>query len=66
MPKTFCQTKKNETDKNWKTIWNNVLFWVLRLYAKFQATRSKNDKQSAQRKISIICRFNKSRFLNKK
>ena len=35
MPKTFNQNTKNQkhkmknkTDKNWKKIWNNVLFWV--------------------------------------
>ena len=35
MPKTFYQITKNEkqtikdkTNKNWKTIWINVLFWV--------------------------------------
>ena len=35
MPKIFYQITKNEkhtmnkkTDKTWKTIWNNVLFWV--------------------------------------
>ena len=35
MSKTFYQITKNEkhtikdkTYKNWKTIWNNVLFWV--------------------------------------
>ena len=42
MPKTFYQVTKNEkykirnkTNKNWKTTWNNILFWVQRLYAKF-------------------------------
>ena len=42
MSKTFYQITKN--DKNWKRAWNNVLFWVLRLYTKFYATRNKNDK----------------------
>ena len=62
MPKTFYQITKNEkdtiknkTDKNWKKTWNNVLFWVRRLYAEFQATRSENDKYSTQRKISLCC-----------
>ena len=39
MPKTFYQitknekqTTKNKTNRIWKTIWNNVLFWVQRLY----------------------------------
>ena len=51
MPKTFYQITKNEkhtiknkTNKNWKTTWNNVLFWVQRLYAEFQARKSENDK----------------------
>ena len=30
-------------------------FWVRRLYAEFQATRSENDKYSTQRKISLCC-----------
>ena len=42
MPKIFYQISKNEkhtvknkVNKNWKTTWNNVLFWVQRLYAEF-------------------------------
>ena len=42
MPKKFYQITKNEkhtikdkTDKNKKTTWNNVLFWVQGLYSKF-------------------------------
>ena len=28
-------TIKDKTDKNWKKTWNNILFWVQRLYAEF-------------------------------
>ena len=28
-------TIKKKSDKNWKTIWNNVLFWVYRSYEEF-------------------------------
>ena len=35
---------KNKTNRNWKTTWNNILFWVKRLYEEFQAMRSENDK----------------------
>ena len=42
MPNTFYRITKNEkdtiknkTDKSWKTIWNNALFWVQRFYGEF-------------------------------
>ena len=44
-------TIRKKANKNWKKTWNSVLFWVQRLYPDFQATKSENDKQSAQRKI---------------
>ena len=57
MPKTFYQITKNEkhtiknkTYKNWKTIWNNILFWVQRLYEEFQATRSENE----EKKLNVL------------
>ena len=37
-------TTKNKTNKNWKTTWNNVLFWVQRLYTEIQARKSEDDK----------------------
>ena len=55
MTKNEKYSIKNKTDKNWKTIWNNVLFSVQRLYAEFQARKRENDKLIAQRKISLCC-----------
>ena len=43
-------TIKNKTYKNWKTIWNNILFWVQRLYEEFQATRSENE----EKKLNVL------------
>ena len=57
---------KTKTDKNWKTIWNNILLWVQRLYEECQGTRSKNDKVLREKSHCVVCRPNKSRFLKQK
>ena len=78
MPKRFYQITKNEkdtirnkTNKNWKKTWNNVLFWLQRLYAEFQARKSENEKKMSENLLRekshcVVCRSNKSRFLKQK
>ena len=78
MPKTFYQITKNEkdtirnkTNKNWKKTWNNVLFWLQRLYVEFQARKSENEKKMSENLLRekshcVVCRSNKSRFLKQK
>ena len=69
--KTFYQitknekyTIKNESYKNWKTTWNNILFWVQGYTKNFEPEKVKmTNKVLREKSHSVVCRSNKSRFL---
>ena len=57
---------KSKTNKNQKTSWNNVLFWVQTLYAEFYARKVKVINKVLREKSHGVVRRNKSRFLKQK
>ena len=60
-------TIKNTTYKNWKTTWNNMLFWVQKLYKEFQTRKVKMTNKILREKSNcVVCRSNKSKLLKQK
>ena len=70
MLKTFYQNKKNEkhttkneTNKNWKTNWNNVLFWCKDYTQNFGPEKVKmTNKVLREKSHCVVCQSTKSRF----